>query len=288
MSSSSSSSSSLIGFGTWVDVEGGADPATMEGFVADAIACGYRRFDTAHDYQTEEHVLKAINKHSTRNEVHITSKSRTPPSADKVREILASTNNTHYDNFLLHIPPKVAKKEEVEQQLVREWETINTYQRRDITKHIGVSNFYKNQLDILLSLCEKHQLAPPTTNQLEIHPLCQEREYVDYLKDKKIHVTAHTPIGGLASSMIFEQESIAELAKTLQATPSQVILATTMYRGIEVIPRSTKSDRMKENLKAVDFVSKVTDEHLTLLANADMYTNMVDLALEAKEYNDQL
>jgi len=39
---------------------------------------------------------------------------------------------------------------------------------------------------------------------------------------------------------------------------------------------------------AVDFVSKITAEHLATLATADIYTNMVDLALEAKEFNDQL
>jgi diketogulonate reductase-like aldo/keto reductase len=279
---------SLIGFGTWVDVEGGADQASMEGVVSDAIACGYRRFDTAHDYQTEEYVLKAVHKHSTRSEVHITSKSRTPPLVDKVREILASANNTHYDNFLLHIPPKTANREEIEKQLVSAWEKINEYQRKDLTKNIGVSNFYKMHFDLLLSLCEKHQLAPPTSNQLEITPLCQEREYVQYLQEKKIHVIAHTPIGGLASGMIFESEAIVELAKSLQASPAQAILATSMYRGIEVIPRATKLEHMKQNFHAVDFVSKITAEHLATLATADIYTNMVDLALEAKEFNDQL
>jgi diketogulonate reductase-like aldo/keto reductase len=50
----------VIGFGTWVDVEGGADPTVMQGVVVEALKIGYRRFDTAHDYKTEEYVLKAI------------------------------------------------------------------------------------------------------------------------------------------------------------------------------------------------------------------------------------
>jgi diketogulonate reductase-like aldo/keto reductase len=229
-----------------------------------------------------------INEHSSRAEVHITSKNKSPPTVDQVREILRATNNTHYDDFLLHIPPKTANKEEAEKQLLQAWEVINSYHRKDITKQIGVSNFYQKHFDLLVALCEKHQLSPPTVNQLEIHPLCQEREYVDYLKDRKVHITAHTPIGGLASGMIFESESIVEVAKSLQATPSQAILATTMYRGIEVIPRATKVDHMQENIRAVDFVAKVTEEHLNTLAAADMFTNMVDLAIEAKEFNDQL
>jgi len=276
----------MIGLGTWVDVEGGTDPATMEGIVAEALGCGYRRFDTAHAYQTEEYVVKAINKHCTRNEVHITSKSRSPTCV--VREILSTTNNSHYDTFLLHVPPKTANREEVEQQLLSAWETINTYLRKDLTKQIGVSNFYKNQFDLLLALCEKHQLSPPTTNQLEIHPLCQEREYVEYLQGKKIHVVAHTPIGGLASGMIFEGETISEIAKSLGASPAQAILATSMFRGIEVIPRATKLEHMKENIRALDYVNKITAEHLNVLANVDMFSNMVDLALDAKEFNDQL
>jgi len=283
------SSSSLIGFGTWVDVEGGVDPATMEGIVASALECGYRRFDTAHDYRTEEFVLKAINKHSSRDQVHITSKSRSPPDADKVREILASTNNTHYDNFLLHTPPKTADKQEVERQLVSAWENINSYLRKDLTKNIGVSNFYQKHFDLLLDLCDKHKLSPPTTNQLEIHPLCQEREFVEYLlKEKKVHVTAHTPIGGLASSMIFESEPIVKLANSLQCTPSQAILATTIFRGIEVIPRATNVEHMKQNIQVLEYVGKVTSEHLDIIAESDMFTNMVDVALEAKEFNDQL
>lgn len=50
----------MLGFGTWVDVEGGADPSTMEAIVENAIGAGYRRFDTGHDYKTEEYVLRAI------------------------------------------------------------------------------------------------------------------------------------------------------------------------------------------------------------------------------------
>ena len=44
--------------------------------------------------------------------------------------------------------------------------------------------------------------------------------------------------------MIFESEAIVELAKSLQASPAQAILATSMYRGIEVIPLATKLERI--------------------------------------------
>jgi len=283
-------SSKLIGFGTWVDIEGGGDPSSMQAIVTDAIHTGFRRFDTAHDYKTEPYVLNAVWTECGRENVHITSKSRSPPPVDQVREILSVSHNTHYDAFLLHIPPKTNNREEAEKELVRSWEIINEYQRKDITKHIGVSNFYRTHLDLLFSVCEKHHLTLPTINQLEIHPLCQERDYVKYLQDdRKIHVVAHTPIGGLACNMIFENEGIAEVAKRLGTEHlSQAILATTIFRGIEVIPRATKLEHMQQNFNSLQLVPKVTEDDLNVFSNIDMYTNMVDIALEAREFNDQL
>jgi len=284
-----SSSLPHIGFGTWVDVEGGEDPVVMKGIVEGAIDCGYRFFDTGYEYKTEGFVLEAINnKKLARNEVYLSSKHQSPLSIEGIRSFMQQSKLDYYDLYLLHIPPKTLKKDEFKEDLLKKWTTLDEYHRKGIATNIGVSNFYKYHWDTLIDICEKNSLSLPRYNELEIHPVCQEKEYVTFLQENHVNLIAHTPLGNLACNLLFENESVKQVADELKCTPAQAVLASTMARGISVIPRSTNVVHMKENLDALKYISQISETHFNTLSSVDLNNNLVDIAIDAKEHNDQL
>lgn len=257
----------------------------MRGIVEEALTAGYRFFDTGYEYKTEEFVVEAIHNRATRKEVYLCSKHKSPLPVEELLSHMRQIKLDHYDLYLLHIPPNNKSKDEFREELLRKWTILDEYHRKEITTNIGVSNFYKYHWNTLADICEKHSLSPPRFNELEIHPVCQEREYVTFLQERNVNVIAHTPLGSLACSMIFEDESVKKVAAELNCTPSQATLATTMARGIYAIPRTTNVEHMRENLQALNYVSHIKENHLNTLSNLSN-ANLVDLAIDAKDHND--
>lgn len=276
----------LIGFGTWVDLESGQTPNIMKAATQNALDAGYRHFDTAFNYYTEPFVVESIVQSGIpREQIFLTNKSGSPPSVEELKLRLPQIG--YYDLFLLHHPPLTIGIN-FRKQLLNLWIQMNNLLQTGLVKAIGVSNFYDRQLKILLNLCEENNLIKPSINQIELHPFNQNWNLVNFCQSNGIQVVAHTPLGGLASQYILQSEIIQEIVSEIGSTPAQVVLASTMKRGVGVIPRSLNKERMIENLNAVNFIPSITQEHLEKLRQLDAEYPMIILSNISFEKNSEL
>jgi L-glyceraldehyde reductase len=112
-------------------------------------------------------------------------------------------------------------------------------------------------------------------NQVEAHPLLPQDDLVKYCKEKNIHITAYSPLGSNCKrtlttnreadwgiivvcnkAQLTEHPVIQDVAKSLNATAAQVLIAWGVYRGYSVIPKSTHEERIISNFKQIHFTQE--------------------------------
>lgn len=278
----------LIGFGSWIDLEGGEAVQLIEPATKEALRVGYRHFDLALGYGTEPFVLSAVkDSQIPRDELFLTDKAHSIPSIDRIQALVEDGQIGYYDLFLLHSPPRLTEPA-FSKKLLEEWSHANQLLKSGFVRRIGVSNFYQHQLQRLLEICKEEGLVQPSVNELEIHPFNQEYQLVEFCNTHRIAVIAHSPLGGLGSQFILQTPIIQQIAQELGSTPAQAVLATTMSRGIAVIPRSITPARIQENFNSLQFVSKVTENHQKALMTLDSMIPMTETAYASKEANLRL
>ena len=127
----------------------------------------------------------------------------------------------------------------------------------ELTKHIGVSNFNISKLQLLLEEC----MDPPEVNQCEWHPYLPQQTLYDFCKLNKIKMIGYAPLGSPGRSVdyrkandpeLLTEPAISAIAMKHGMTEAQACLAYGLTRKMAVIPRSIKSDRLKENFEAAD------------------------------------
>jgi diketogulonate reductase-like aldo/keto reductase len=120
---------------------------------------------------------------------------------------------------------------------------------------IGVSNF---MVDHLTTLLEKATVVP-AVNQIEVHPYFQQRQVQAFSAEHGILTQAWSPIGGITfyrdgeHSSTLQDPVIGGIAKVHAKTSAQVMLRWHLQRGRSVIPKSTKPQRIAENIDVFDF-----------------------------------
>lgn len=112
-------------------------------------------------------------------------------------------------------------------------------------RSIGVSNFQVYHLERLLN--DPRTTVVPAVNQIEFHPQCPSFKLLEYNRSKGIHTEAYSSMG--AGKGLREDKTVLEVARSSGRTVSQVLLKWGLQRGVSVIPRSTKEERLKENLE---------------------------------------
>lgn len=270
-----------IGLGTWIDPESKVPPSTLFDVTVTAIKVGYRTFDCADNYGTEPYVVSAILQAGLpREDFYIISKSHRPSSPEDLQELLQGEGLESYDLFLLHSPPLV-RPSQFRSVLLRYWTLLNAYVKRGLVAHIGVSNFYIHQMNMLLELCSQNDLLFPSVNQIELHPLMQNKGLIPWCQQNGISVMAHTPLGGLASPIILSNPVIIEIADELGFTPAQIVLGWELKLGASVLPRSFTEDRMKSNLDSYEVVPYLTPTHMDMIASLDVGYPLISLSQDA-------
>jgi D-xylose reductase len=103
----------------------------------------------------------------------------------------------------------------------------------------------------------------PVVNQVELHPYLVQTELIEYSKISSIHLTAYSPLG--SSSYVelsmdhgkragaLEEPIVLELSEKYSKTPAQIILRWNLQRGVSVIPKSSKIERIHQNQDIFDF-----------------------------------
>ncbi|CEJ01897.1 hypothetical protein RMCBS344292_15918 [Rhizopus microsporus] len=243
----------LIGFGTF-----GGNDAPEQVYHASKIAlkAGYKHFDTAYSYQTEDSLAKAIKESGIpREELFITTKLwqnfHEPQHVGPVFERSLKNLETDYvDLYLMHFPMSwkftgyeyedfkdLENPEVTNVPIIDTWRAMEQLVKSGKARSIGVSNFTIPMLEELLSQCE----IPPAVNQVELHPYLPQEDLVEYCKKKNIVLTAYSPLGnpGYRNNMIniFDHPTVLKLAEKYNKTPVQVILNYGINRGYAVIPK---------------------------------------------------
>lgn len=281
----------MIGFGT------GTTPPQQ--IMLDAINIGYRHFDTAALYGTEEPLGQAVSKAlelglvKNRDELFITSKLWcTDAHHDLVLPALKTTLKNlgleYVDLYLIHWPVRLKqdaerlnfKKEDmIPFDIKGTWEAMEECYRLGLAKSIGVSNFGIKKLSILL---ENAEIAP-AVNQVEMNPSWQQGKLREFCKQKGIHVSAWSPLGGYklswGSPTVMENPILHEIAETRKKSVAQIALRWIYQQGAIPIVKSFNKERMKQNIEIFDWelnqeeLDRINQIHQSRFQKAEMFVS---------------
>ncbi len=294
-----------VGFGLWK-----VENAICAKMVRSAVEVGYRHLDSASDYgneaQSGEGIESAIRDGLVkRDELWVTSKLwNTNHRAAHVRPALERTLRDlrvdYLDLYLIHFPiclkyvdpalrypagwfydPSAANpKMEIDLVPIHEtWGAMEELVKKGLVKNIGLSNFNISLIRDLLSYAS----IRPAVLQVESHPYLVQSKLLKFCNDEKIHFTAFSPLGapsyvplGMAkeSDSVLEQPVIKKIATRLGITPAQVVLAWGINRGTSVIPKSSRIERLKENLAAQSI--RLTDADIQAISALDRHQRFND------------
>lgn len=231
----------MPGYGFGVYKAGGRE---LVDALAAAFASGYRYIDTAAFYENEKEVGEAIRASGLpREELFILSKIWPSSFSDPEGALESSLRRLgldYLDGYLLHWPGlDTALRLKAFEALLRE-------QSRGRIRVLGVSNFIGRHL---AELHENFGLWA-TVNQIEVHPLFQQRELCSFCAERGIQVVSWSPLGrGGAVGL----PAVREMAAARKRSPAQIVLRWQIQKNLLPIPKSVHPDRIRENADVFDF-----------------------------------
>jgi 2,5-diketo-D-gluconate reductase A len=113
---------------------------------------------------------------------------------------------------------------------------------------IGVNNF---QPDRLMDLMMFNKVVP-AINQTETHPFNQQIENQKFLEENQVQIESWGPFAE-GKNGIFRNELLISIGEKHNKTVAQVILRSLTQRGVVVIPKSVRKERIIENFNIFDF-----------------------------------
>ncbi|WRX13995.1 NADP-dependent oxidoreductase domain - like 5 [Theobroma cacao] len=271
LSSSDGLAIPVIGMGTMSSPPVG--PEITKDAIIEAIMAGYRHFDTAFVYRTEQPLGEAIAEAlrlglvKSRDELYISSKlwcsfGEKGLILPAINMSLRNLQLDYLDMYLIHWPLKLseevrqmpAKKEHISPLDIKSvWEAMEECKSLGLTKGIGVSNFTCKQLEELLSTAK----IPPAVNQVEMNPLWQQKKLREFCKARGIQVTAYSPLGAFntkwGDNRILECYVLEEIAKAKGKTTAQISLRWLYEQEVSSVAKSFNKERMKQNLDIFDW-----------------------------------
>ena len=234
----------MAGIGTFL-----LTPDEAEASCVSALQNGYRLIDTANAYVNEKAVGRAMKKSGLQRE-EIFLETKLWPSfyeqPDAVDKTLARLDTPYIDLLLIHQPAG---------NYVAGYRQMEKAYKEGKVRAIGLSNFKKEQIEEILSLCE----VKPTILQTELHPYHQEPELKVFLKENGIVPQAWYPLGH-GDKALLEEPLFAELGKKYGKSAPQVILRWHIQSGNIVIPGSKNPEHIKSNFDLFDFA--LTDDEM--------------------------
>jgi D-xylose reductase len=294
-----------VGFGLW-KIE---RPATAA-MVDEAVRAGYRHFDCAADYGNEAEAglgLRSVleSGRCRRSDLWVTSKlwntdHRRRDVRRAVERSLGDLQLDYLDLYLVHFPialehvpqdvrypagwfndpsaPRPTMKP-ARVPLAETWQGMEDLVQAGLVRNIGVCNYGTSLLRDLLN----YATIRPAVLQVELHPFLTQQKLVRFCREEKIAVTGFSPLGAASyyslnmaqpDESVLSQPAVTAAAKRLNRTPAQVVLRWGVQRGTAVIPKTSRPERLTENLAIFDFE----------LAPSEMAT--IDALDRGRRFND--
>ena len=230
-----------LGLGVW---KAGNDEVVSA--IHKALEVGYRSIDTAAAYKNEDGVGTALASAGVpRDELFITTKlwnddQKRPREA--LEESLEKLQLDFVDLWLMHWPVPAID------HYVDAWKGMIELQKEGLVKSIGVCNFHTPHLQRLLD----ETSVAPVINQIELHPLLQQRQLRAWNATHHIATESWSPLAQ-GGEGVFDQPLIKKLAEKYNKTPAQIVVRWHLDSGLIVIPKSVTPARIRENFEVFDF-----------------------------------
>jgi diketogulonate reductase-like aldo/keto reductase len=240
-----------IGLGTW-ELSG----RTCARVVEQALRLGYRHIDTAQVYENEREVGDGLRASGVRrDDVFVTTKvwtsHFTPYDLERsVKESLVRLRLPAVDLLLLHWPNSHVPLEETLGALAHA-------KRMGLTHHIGLSNFTVALIEQAVALSGE----PLVCNQVEYHPYLDQTKVRAACGQHGMALVAYSPI---ARGRIKSDQTLAEIGRAHHKTPAQVCLRWLVQQNVSAIPRTSRVERLSENIEIFDF--ELSDDEMAQIA----------------------
>lgn len=271
----------LVGFGTY---QLSIDQA--EFCVNEALKAGFRHIDSAEGYENEEGTGIGIKKGIkaagvSRDDIFVTTKlfpgykewgapeKTYEQTVETLKNQLKQLRLDHVDLYLIHAPLSELRLEQ--------WNALVELKKSGLTKHIGVANYNEERIKEILDA----GLAKPEANQVEFHPLCAQIDLTRYMKENSIAPIAYSMLAPLSTWRVEEgqggevlaemkkecQSVTNEIATKLKVSEAKLLLRWGLQHGYCVLTKSSKPERIRENLNLFDF--EISDSDMVRLNRLD-------------------
>jgi diketogulonate reductase-like aldo/keto reductase len=248
----------VLGFGVFQIT----DPAECERSVVDTIQTGYTHIDTAASYLNEEAVGRGIKQSGVaREKLFITTKlwiqrNGYDGTLKAFERSLKRLQLDYVDLYLIHQPFG---------DVYGEWRAMEELYQQGKVRAIGLSNFPPDRImDLMI-----HNKITPAVTQIEVNPFHQQIDTQQFLQDNSIQIEAWAPFAE-GKNNIFKNELLLSIGAKHNKSVAQVILRSLVQRGIVVLAKSTRKERMMENINVLDF--ELSTEDMAAITTLDTKT----------------
>lgn len=244
----------IIGYGVYQ-----VEPQEAERCVLDAISVGYRSIDTAQAYYNEEGVGLAISKCGIpRDQLFITTKvwinnAGKERAAKSIEESLRKLKTDYVDLLLIHQPFN---------DYYGSYHAMQDALHAGKARAIGVSNFYPDRFIDIARFAD----VVPAVNQIETHVFQQQKIARKHLARYGTQIESWGPLAE-GRNGLFTNPVLTNIGAAHGRTAAQIALRFLMQSGVVIIPKSTRRERMEENLAILDF--SLTPEEMSRIEALD-------------------
>ena len=242
-----------IGYGTYKAADqNNADIIRM------ALETGYRYFDTASFYGTEQYLGQAIRESGIpRGELFVASKMwRDEMGYEQTKKAfqrsLERLETDYLDLYLIHWPRPDAACTDWKQLDIDTWRAMEELYAGGKVRAIGLSNFLPQHIETILRNCA----VVPMVNQLEFHPGYSQEAAVRYCQAHGIQMQAWSPMG---RARVLNDPLVTELAHKHGVSTAQICLRYALQRQVIPLPKSSSMARMKQNQDLFSYVLSQED-----------------------------
>lgn len=230
--------------------------AETEGSVAAALEAGCRLIDTAAAYGNEAAVGRAIaNSGTSREDLFVTTKLGTSNQGFETAQAACEASLDrlgldYLDLYLIHWPAPTLGK------FVESFEGMIQSKEQGHVRSIGVSNFTEDHLSAVIDRTSE----VPAVNQIELHPRLSQPELREAHAKHEVVTQSYSPLG---VGRLIEEPTVTTIAAEYGRTPAQVLVRWNLQLNNVVVSRSSKPERVAENLDVFDFA--LESEHMAAI-----------------------